>query len=102
MVQYSNYHLKNKIAITLLFQLLVLIEKYLKSNCIIKIASMKNIENFPSQKRKPLCATTKSKLFTVSKGEWNTKEGTRKSLKNALYVLRYAKRHLLGGSNVKQ
>jgi len=30
-------------------------------------------------------------LFTVSNDEWNTKEDTGKSLKNALHVLRYAK-----------
>jgi len=44
-------------------------------------------------KRKPSDATTKSTLFTVSKDEWNTKEGTGKSKKNVLYILRYAKRH---------
>ena len=32
-------------------------------------------------------------LFTVSKDEWDTKEDTDKSMKNILYVLRYAKRH---------
>jgi len=41
--------------------------------------------------RKPLCATTKLTLFTISKDEWNTKED---SLKNALDVLQYAKRHI--------
>jgi len=30
-------------------------------------------------------------LFTVSKDEWNTKENTGKSLKNALDILQYAK-----------
>ena len=34
--------------------------------------------------------------FAVSKDEWDTKEDTGKSMKNALYVLRYAKRHLSG------
>jgi len=29
--------------------------------------------------------TTKSTLFMVSKDEWDTKEGTGKSIKNALY-----------------
>ena len=47
-------------------------------------------------------ATTKSTLFTVSKDEWDTKEDTGKSMKNALYVLRYAKRHLSGRSDVEQ
>jgi len=33
---------------------------------------------------------------TVSKDEWDTKEDAGKSMKNALYVLRFAKRHLSG------
>jgi len=36
--------------------------------------------------RKPLCATTKLTLFTVRKDEWNTKEDSGKSLKNALNI----------------
>jgi len=35
--------------------------------------------------RKPSHATTKLILFTVSKDEWDTKEDTAKSLKNATY-----------------
>jgi len=35
-------------------------------------------------------------LFAVSKDEWDTKEGTGKSMKNALHALRCAKRHLSG------
>ena len=41
-------------------------------------------------------------VFTVSKDEWNTKKDTGKSIKNAVHVLWYAKRHLLGWSNVEQ
>ena len=37
-------------------------------------------------KGKPSCATTKLTLFAVSKDEWDTKEDTGKSMKNALYV----------------
>jgi len=33
-----------------------------------------------------ITCTTKSTTFTVSKDEWNTKEDTGKSLKNALHV----------------
>ena len=51
---------------------------------------------------KPSRATAKSTLFTVSKDEWDTKEDTGKSTKNALYVLRYAKRYLSGRSNIEQ
>jgi len=40
--------------------------------------------------------TTKSIVFMVNKDEWDTKEGRGKSMKNALYVQRYGKRHLLG------
>ena len=53
--------------------------------------------------RKPSArATTKLTLFNVSKDEWNTKEDTDKSLKNALHVQLYAKRHLSGWSDVEQ
>jgi len=34
--------------------------------------------------------------FVVNKDEWYTKEGRAKSMKNALYVKRYGKRHLSG------
>ena len=40
---------------------------------------------------KPSRAAAKSTPFAVSKDEWHTKEETGKSMKNALYVLRYAK-----------
>jgi len=51
---------------------------------------------------KPLCATAKSTLFTVSEDEWDTKEDTGRSMKNALYIQWYAKRPHLVQSNVKQ
>ena len=51
---------------------------------------------------KPSRARAKSTPFLVSKDEWDTKEDTGKSLKNALHVLRYAKRHLSGRSDVEQ
>ena len=66
-----------------------------------KVATTKNTDNFHYEE-KPSRAAAISTLFTVSKDEWDTKEDTGKSMKNALYVLRYAKRHLLGQSNVKQ
>ena len=51
---------------------------------------------------KPSRAITILILFAVSKDEWDTKEDTGKSMKDALYILRYAKRHLSGRSDVKQ
>ena len=62
---------------------------------------MKNMGDF-CYEGKPSCAIAKSTLFAVSKDEWDTKEDTGKSKKNALYVLQYAKRHLLDRSDVKQ
>ena len=41
--------------------------------------------------RKPSCATTKLTPFVVRQDEWDTKENTGKSMKNALYILRCAK-----------
>ena len=67
----------------------------------IKIATMKNTDDFRF-KGKPSCASAKSTPFPVSKDEWDTKEDTGKSMKNALYVPRYAKRHLSGRSDVEQ
>ena len=71
------------------------IKNCLKSTSAIKIAIMTNTDDF-CYEGKPSHSTDKSTLFTVSKDEWDTKEDTGKSMKNALYVLRYAKRHLSG------
>ena len=51
---------------------------------------------------KPSRATAKSTPFAVSRDEWDTKEDIGKSMKNALYILRYAKRHLSGQSDIEQ
>ena len=66
-----------------------------------EVATMKNTDNFHYE-GKQLCATTKSTPFAVRKDEWNTKEDTGKSMKNALYVLQYAKRHVSSWSNIEQ
>jgi len=42
--------------------------------------------------------TTKLSLFVVNKDEWDTKEDT---MKNALHVQQYGKRHLSGWSELK-
>ena len=106
-ISYINYRLKSELSITLRCQLCstrytaVRIKNCLKSTSAIKIATMKNTNDFRYE-RKPSRATTKSTPFAVSKDEWDAKEDTGKSMKNALYVLRYAKRHLLGQSDVEQ
>jgi len=38
----------------------------------------------------------------VSKDEWDTKEGDVKSMKNALHVQWYGKRHLSGWSDIEK
>ena len=98
---YINYHLKSEVSITLHCRLCsthyttVRIKNCLKSTSAIKIASMTNTDNFHYE-GKPSRAIANSTLFAVSKDEWDTKEDTGKSMKNALYVLRYAKRYLSG------
>ena len=102
-----NYRLKSEVSITLLCQLCSTrytalgIKNCLNSTTAIKVATMKNTDNFHYEE-KPSSATAKSTLYTVCKNEWDTKEDTGKSMKNALYVLWYAKRHLLGQSDAKQ
>ena len=87
---------ETEVSIALLCQLCstyytaVQIKKCLKSTSVLKEATMKNTV----MQRKPSRATIKSTPFTVSKDEWNTKEDTGKSQKNALHVQRYVKRHL--------
>jgi len=103
---YINYHLKSEVPITLHFQLCstyytaVWIDNSLKSTSAIKVATMNTKDTF-CYERKLSCATTKS-TFTVSKDQCDTKEKIGKSMKNELYTLKYAKRHLLGRSNVDQ
>ena len=103
-----NYCLKSEIFIALRCRLCstrytaVRIKNCLKSTSAIKIGTMKNTDDFHF-KGKQSCARAKSTPFPVSKDEWDTKEDTGKSMKNALYVpLWYTKRHLSGRSNVKQ
>ena len=104
---FINYHLKSKVSITLCCRLCstrytaIRIKNCLKSTFAIKIATMKNTDDFHFE-GKLSRAHAKSTPFPVSKDEWVTKEDTGKSMKNALYVLRYAKRHLLGRSDIKQ
>ena len=62
---------------------------------------MKNTDDFRFE-GKPSCAAAKLRLFAVSKDEWDTKEDSGKSMKSALYILQYAKRHLPAQSDVEQ
>ena len=104
---YINYHLKSEASIMLCCLLCsicytaVQIKNCLKSTSAIKIATMKSKDDFHYE-GKPSHATAKLTLFADSKDEWDTKEDTGKSTKNALYVLWCAKRHLSSLSDVEQ
>ena len=65
----------------------------------MKVSTMKNTGDFYYE-GKPSCTTTKSTPFTVSKDEWDSKKDSGKYIKNTLYVLRYAKRHVSGSRYV--
>ena len=67
----------------------IMIQAHLQSKYV---ATMKNMDDFHYE-GKPPCATAKTTPLTVRKDEL---EGTGKSMKNALYVLWYAKRHVSG------
>jgi len=56
----------------------------------------KNHEKISIMKLSHHLPTIKLTLFLVSKDEWDTKEGTGKSMKNALHVQWYGKRYLSG------
>ena len=73
----------------------VRIKNHSKSTSANKIATVNNMDDFHYEGI-PSHATTKLTLFAVSKDELDTKEDTGKSMKNALYVLQYAKRHFSG------
>ena len=104
---YIIYRLKSEVSIALRCWLCstrytaVQIKNCLKSTSAIKITTMKNMDNVHYE-GEPSHAITKSTLFAVSKDEWETNKDTGKSMKNVLYVLWYAKRHLSGRSNVEQ
>ena len=93
----TNYRLKSEVSITLRCQLCsthytaLRIKNCLESTSAIKVA--KNMDDF-CYEGKSSRTTAKSTPFTISKDEWDTKEDTGKSMKNALYILRYAKRHV--------
>ena len=103
-LSYINYHLTGEVSIMFCCRLCsthytaVQIKNCLNSTSAIKIATMKNTDYFRYEGEAIMCYHQ----ITVSKDEWDTKEDTGKSMKNALYVLRYAKRHLLGQSDVEQ
>jgi len=74
-------------------------QQLFKKNFYNQSSHYENYRRFNGSHHMP---TTKSTLFVVNKDEWYTKEGHGKSMKNALYVQQYSKRHPLGWSDVEQ
>ena len=101
-----NLSEKWSIYYTLCFQLcstsytVVQIKNYSKSTFVIKVATMKNMDDFPYTKEAIMCFH-QIDIFSVNKDEWNIKKDINKSMKNALYILWYDKRHLLDRSSKK-
>ena len=89
---YINYRLKSEISITFHCWLCstrytaVRIKNCLKSTPAIKIATMKNTDDF-CYEGKPSRATAKSTLFAISKDEWDTKEDTGKSMRECIVCI---------------
>ena len=96
-----NYRLKSEVSITLRCRLCSTRYTAVRiKNCLKIISTYQNshdekYDDFRFE-GKPSRARTKSTPFPVGKDEWDTKEDTGKFMKNALYVLQYAKRHLSG------
>ena len=66
--------------------------------CIIATMKFKNIDNFCYTKEAIMCYLKSAKIntFRCQKNKWDTKENTGNSMKNTLYVLWYAEKHLSG------
>ena len=90
-----NYRLKGEVSITLHFNPLHSIanQELFKKHLCNQSSHYENYRQFSLQ-REATCATAKLTPFTVSEDEWDTKEDTGKSMKNALYILQYSKRHV--------
>ena len=89
-----NYHMKSEASIMRHCKLHSTCYAHYESRTVpaIKVATMKNNENFHYKGSRHVCYRQIDTSFTVSKDEWDKKEDTGKSTKNTLYVMWYAKR----------
>jgi len=101
---YPSYCLKLKypLSFSVSYVRFVTQQEVFEKHLCNKSSHYEKYRRFLVTQRKPSHITTKLMLFSVSKDEWNTKEDTGKSLKNALHVLQDTKRHLLGCNDVEQ
>ena len=99
-----NYCPVSAAAITLHFQLCsarytALQQRTELESSLQSVQSPRKIQTIPVYKRtvgKPWIALPRINTLAVSKKKWDTKEDKGKSMMHALYVLRYAKRHVSG------
>ena len=89
-----NYHLKMW---SIHFASLLAMLNPMKSTSVVIIATMRNTVLCDRSHHMHIYGTT-----TSTSDELNTKEDTGKSMRNILYVLWYAKRHLLGWCDEQQ
>ena len=71
----------------------VQIKNCLKSSPVIKVATMKNMDDLHCTKKAIMYYHQNDTFHChyISKDKWNAKEETSKSMENALFVLQYAK-----------
>ena len=105
---YINYRLKSEVSIMLRSWLCstrytaARIKNCLKSTYTIKITTMKNTDDFRYEKSHHMLLPNRNFSLSAKMNGTQRKTLVRKSMKNALYILRYAKRCLLDQSNVKK
>ena len=105
-----KYCLESAAATTLRFQLFLASYTVLQTKSSVRIVSAINLvimEKTDNSHLQMYCreamhrAIVESTPWAVSKKKWDTKDKG-KSMMHALYVMRYAKRHISGQSDVKQ
>ena len=89
----TNYHLKSEVFVTLCCHSITNQELF-ETHLCNQSSHYENMDDFHYEGKPSHVA--KSTPFAVSHYEWDTKEDTGKSMKNALYLLLYAKRYLSG------
>jgi len=94
---YITYCLKRDASLPALLNLLYTStnQQLFKVTSAIKVVTI-SIMNGSHHVRTKLFTAVRKVVKTMSKDEWDTKQGTGKPMKNALQVQHYGKRHLLG------
>jgi len=103
----TSYCLETEVSIALLCQLysthytVVRIKNWLKSTSVIKVAAMK-IRTISLYTKEAITCNHSINAFHCQQRWMEHKGDTGKSLKNALHVRRYVKRHLSSWSDIEQ